>query len=96
MHPEAKVFVQKGIGFVPYILPGTEEIAQETIKALIDHNIVIWEKHGVFAIGENVFDTFDSIDIISKSAKIYFMCKSAGFTPEGLSDEQIKGLEVFL
>jgi rhamnulose-1-phosphate aldolase len=96
MHPEAKVFVQKGVGFVPYILPGTEEIAQETIKALKDHDIVLWEKHGVFAIGENVFDTFDSIDIISKSAKIYFMCKSAGFTPEGLSDEQIKGLEAFL
>jgi rhamnulose-1-phosphate aldolase len=95
MHPEAMVFVRKGIGFVPYILPGTEEIAKETIKVLKDHDIVLWEKHGVFAIGENVFDTFDSIDIISKSAKIYFMCKSAGFTPEGLSDEQMKGLEGF-
>jgi rhamnulose-1-phosphate aldolase len=96
MHPEAMVFVRKGIGFVPYILPGTEEIAEETIKVLKDHDIILWEKHGVFAIGENVFDTFDSIDIISKSAKIYFMCKSAGYTPEGLTDKQMKGLEGFL
>lgn len=93
MHPEAMVFIPKGVGFVPYKLPSTEEIALETIKVLNDHDIVLWEKHGVFAIGENVFDTFDSIDIISKSAKIYFMCKSAGFTPEGMTDEQLKELK---
>ncbi len=93
MHPEAMVFVQKGVGFVPYIMPGTEEIAQATIKVLEEHNIVLWEKHGVFAIGENVFDTFDSIDIISKSAKIYFMCKGAGYTPEGLNSEQLEELK---
>ncbi len=93
MHPEAMVFVPKGVGFVPYIMPGTEEIAQATIIELKHHDIALWEKHGVFAIGETVFDTFDSIDIISKSAKIYFMCKSAGFTPEGLDSKQLYDLK---
>ena len=93
MHPEAMVFVPKGIGFVPYILPGSQEIALETIKNLQNHDIVLWEKHGVFAIGESVLDTFDTIDIIAKSAKIYFMCKNAGFEPEGLSIEQLNELK---
>ncbi len=93
MHPEAMVFVPKGIGFVPYILPGTEDIAQATIKILNHHDIILWEKHGVFAIGEDVFDTFDSIDIVCKSAKIYFMCKGAGFIPEGLSSAQLEDLK---
>jgi len=93
MHPETMVFVPKGIGFVPYILPGSEDIAVETIRNLEHHDIVLWEKHGVFAIGESVFDTFDNIDIICKSAKIYFMCRGAGFVPEGLNTDQLNELK---
>ena len=93
MHTECMVFVPKGVGFVPYTLPGTVEIAEETIKTLEQHDIALWEKHGVFAIGESVLDTFDKIDIVSKSAKIYFMCKNAGFAPEGLTLSQLDELK---
>jgi rhamnulose-1-phosphate aldolase len=92
MHPESIVFIPQGLGFVPYILPGTEEIAQATIKMFHNHDIVLWEKHGVFAIGECILDTFDNIDIACKSVKIWFMCKSAGITPEGLSEIQLAEL----
>jgi rhamnulose-1-phosphate aldolase len=87
------VFVPKGVGFVPYTLPGTEDIAKKTIDSFANHDIVLWEKHGVFAIGETIFETFDSIDIIAKSAQIYFTCKSAGEEPEGLNDEQLNELK---
>ncbi len=93
MHPEAMVFIPKGVGFVPYVMPGSVEIAKKTLTEIHEHNVVLWEKHGVFAIGENVFDTFDSIDIVSKSARIWFTCKQAGFDPEGLSDEQLAELK---
>ena len=93
MHPEAMVFIPKGVGFVPYIMPGSVDIAKETLKEFKNHDVILWEKHGVFAIGESVFDTFDSIDIVSKSAKIWFMCKQAGFDPEGLTDKQLSELK---
>jgi rhamnulose-1-phosphate aldolase len=89
MHPETIVFVPGGVGFVPYVTPGTEEIATETLKVLEKFNVALWEKHGVFAIGETVFDTFDMIDILGKAARIYFLVKSSGHEPEGLSDEQL-------
>jgi rhamnulose-1-phosphate aldolase len=89
MHPEALLFIPKGVGFVPYTLPGSEEIAQKTLLEFERHDIVIWEKHGVFAIGETISDTFDNIDIVAKSAQIYFTCKSSGFEPVGLSNEQL-------
>lgn len=89
MHPETIVFVPGGVGFVPYVTPGTEKIAVETLKALEKYNVALWEKHGVFAIGESVFDTFDIIDILGKSARIYFLVKSSGHEPEGLSEEQL-------
>lgn len=94
MHPETMVFIPDGIGFVPYVIPGSEAIAKETLKALQNHDIVLWEKHGIFAIGGSVFDTFDNIDIVSKSVKIWFMCRSAGFEPQGLDQEKLDALRV--
>jgi rhamnulose-1-phosphate aldolase len=93
MHPETMIFIPKGAGFVPYILPGTQTIADETIKSFKKHDIVVWEKHGIFAIGKNPIETFDHIDIVCKSAKIWFQCKSAGFEPEGMTDTQLDELK---
>ncbi len=93
MHPETVMFVPKGVGFVPYMLPGSQAIADATIQALQKHDIVLWEKHGVFAIGGDVLDTFDSIDIVCKSAKIWQMCHASGFIPEGFTPEQMKALK---
>jgi rhamnulose-1-phosphate aldolase len=84
MHPETAMFVPEGTGFVPYSVPGTQEIAEATVKELENHPMVIWEKHGVFATGHSVTEAFDIIDIMSKSAKIFFMVKQSGFEPEGL------------
>ncbi len=92
MHPEAMIYIPKGIGFVEYALPGTIDIALKTIDMIDKYDVVLWEKHGVFAVGEDVMETFDMIDILAKSAKIYFMCKSAGFEPEGLSDDELEEL----
>ncbi len=92
MHPETKVFVPAGVGLVPYILPGTGEIAAATVKALETHEVAVWEKHGVFAIGTDPEAAFDLVDILAKSAAIYFLCRSAGQEPEGLSPEQLDEL----
>lgn len=90
IHPEIKIFLPEGIGLVPYTLPGTEKIAELTIKALENHKVVLWEKHGCIAISEDIIRAFDKIETIVKSAKIFFMCKSAGFKPECITDAQIK------
>ncbi len=93
MHPETIIFIPKGIGFVAYQLPGSQEIADSTIDQLKKHQIVLWEKHGVFAIGSSILDTFDQIDIACKSAKTWLICKSAGFEPEGLNNKQLDELK---
>ncbi|MEO0123516.1 MAG: rhamnulose-1-phosphate aldolase [candidate division WOR-3 bacterium] len=92
IHPEVKVVIPEGVGFVPYKCPGTEELGKETIKRLKNHRIVVWEKHGCVAIGKDIFEAFDLIDTVNKSCEIFFICKNAGFEPEGLSEKQIKEL----
>lgn len=90
MIPETKAFCPLGLGIVPYTLPGSVELAQGTLHELENYDVVMWEKHGVFAKGKDVMDAFDQIDVLSKSAKIYLDCKAMGFEPKGMTDEQMK------
>jgi rhamnulose-1-phosphate aldolase len=85
MQPETYVFLNDGVGFVPYLMTGSEELAGATIKKLENHHVVMWEKHGCLAIGETCNDAFDLLDVLDKSASIFFTCKSAGFDAEGIS-----------
>ena len=94
MIPETKAFCPLGLGIVPYTLPGSNELADATLKELEEYDVVMWEKHGVFAKGKDVMDAFDQIDVLSKSAKIYINAKCMGFEPEGMSDEQMKEMSV--
>jgi rhamnulose-1-phosphate aldolase len=92
MHPETLIVLPKGVGVVPYEVPGTMEIADLTLRALKNHDLVIWEKHGCLAIGENLIDAFDAIDTLSKSAQIFFYCQTADLEPEGLTQQNFKDL----
>lgn len=92
MIPETKAFCPLGLGIVPYQVPGSVALAQGTLHELEDYDVVLWEKHGVFAKGKDVMDAFDQIDVLSKSAKIYIDARCMGFTPDGMSDEQMKEL----
>ena len=94
MIPETKAFCPLGLGIVPYELPSSNELADATLRELEDYDVVLWEKHGVFAKGTDVMDAFDQIDVLSKSAKIYVNAKCMGFEPEGMSDEQLKEMSV--
>lgn len=94
MIPETKAFCPLGLGVVPYQLPGSNALAEATLRELDDYDVVLWEKHGVFAKGLDVMDAFDQIDVLSKSAKIYIDAKAMGFEPEGMSDNQLKEMTV--
>lgn len=94
MIPETKAFCPRGLGVVPYTLPGSVELADATIAELSDYDVVIWEKHGIFAVDYDVMQAFDQIDVLNKSALIYIAAKSMGFEPEGMSEEQMREMSV--
>ena len=90
--PETKAFCPRGLGIVPYKLPGSLELADATIRLLDRYDVVMWEKHGALAVGSDVIECFDMIDTLSKSAQIYLQARAMGFEPEGLTDEQSEEL----
>lgn len=97
MIPETKAFCPRGLGIVPYMLPSSVELAEATIAAIADnYDVVMWEKHGVFAVGPDIMEAFDMVDTLSKSAAIYRDACSMGFIPQGMSMAQMAEIsEVF-
>ena len=77
MIPECRIIVPRGLGIVPYEIPGTMDLARATIKRLERHDVVFWEKHGILATGSDVIDCFDVIDTLNKSAQIYLCARQA-------------------
>ncbi len=93
MIPETKAFCPRGLGMVPYMLPSSVELAEATIRAIDeDYDVVMWEKHGVFAVDTGIMDAFDQVDVLNKAAQIYIASRNMGFEPEGMTDAQMKEL----
>ena len=91
MIPETKAFCPRGLGMVPYMLPSSVELADATIAAIDgDYDVVMWEKHGVFAVDLSIMDAFDQVDVLNKAAQIYIAAKNMGFEPEGMTDAQLQ------
>jgi len=92
MIPETKAFCPRGLGIIPYKMPSTVELADATLKELDDYDVVLWEKHGVYAVDVDILAAFDQVDVLTKSALIYEAAKNMGFEPEGMKDEWMSDL----
>ncbi len=91
MIPETKAFCPRGLGIVPYMMPSSVELADATIRTLDDdYDVVLWEKHGVFAVADDVMEAFDMIDTLTKSAIIYMDACAMGFKPAGMTEAQMR------
>jgi rhamnulose-1-phosphate aldolase len=53
---------------------------------------VLWNKHGAIASAENALQAFDFIDVSNKGAIIYLKCLASGFTPLGMTPEEMDEL----
>lgn len=94
MIPETKVFCPRGLGIIPYKLPSSVELAEATISKLDEYDVVMWEKHGVFAVDIDIMAAFDQIDVLNKSALIYIAAHNMGFEPEGINQKQMQEMSV--
>lgn len=93
MIPEVKVIVPRGVGLVPYTLPGSEALALASVKALRrGRSVVLWEMHGCLAAAADVMVAFDLIDTLNKSARLILACRGAGHIPRGLGEAQLDEL----
>ena len=75
------------------MLPSSVELANATISAIDDdYDVVMWEKHGVFAVDTDIMSAFDPVDVLNKAAQIYISARNMGFVPDGMTEEQMQEL----
>lgn len=61
-----------------YAMTGTEELAQNAVKALQDRNGILLKNHGAIGAGKNMEEAFKSCVLIEKSAQIFIYSKMLG------------------
>jgi len=70
MIPEIVNILPRGIGVVEFRQSGSPELAEATLKEFVNHDIILWKKHGCVAVANTLWDAFDLIDIVDKAAHI--------------------------
>lgn len=89
MSTECLVVFPDGIGVVPWMVPGTDEIGNATAHQMKEHALVLWAFHGIFGSGPTLDDTFGLIDTAEKAAEILVKVLSMGGKKQTISTEQL-------
>ena len=71
MSTECVVVFPEGVGVLPWMLCGTDEIGVATAKKMKDFRIVIWTNHGIYGVGKTLDEAFGLIETVEKAATIY-------------------------
>lgn len=93
MQAESLVVFPEGIGIIPYMTPGTNEIGEATSEKMADFRTVIWPHHGIFGTGDDLDEAFGLIETVEKAATIYSqICAQGGEIKQEITDEQLQEL----
>ncbi len=87
--PETIVQLPAGIGILPFMRPGSDELSEATVRSLRNHRITVWSKHGVMARSDiSVTRAVDRIEYAEAGARYEYMDIVAGGHGEGLTNEE--------
>lgn len=73
MCTECIVVFPDGVGVLPWMLCGTNEIGEATAEKMKDFRLVIWAMHGIYGAGKNLDEAFGLIETVEKAAQIYML-----------------------
>lgn len=91
--PESIVQLPEGVGLVPFLLPGSDELMQATVEKLRTHRVVVWAKHGVMARSDaSVKRALDRIEYAETGARYEYLNLVNHEMGEGLTAEEIRNL----
>jgi rhamnulose-1-phosphate aldolase len=91
--PELIMQLPEGIGYVPFLVPGSEELMKANLEALRTHRMVLWAKHGVMARSDvSLTRASDKIEYMEAGARYEYMNLVNHEMGEGLAAEEIRAM----
>jgi autoinducer 2 (AI-2) kinase len=84
---EAAFFAK--IGRIPFIMPGTQELADAIVAAMADGWAVLMQNHGVLVAGRSLRRAADMVEIIDRTAQVILGCYAVGVEPPVLPEKTV-------
>ncbi len=76
MSTECCIVFPKGLGILPWMVPGQDKIAIESAKLMKKYDAVIWPFHGIFVMGSDFDTTRGLVETIEKASEILVKVRS--------------------
>lgn len=91
MCTECIVVFPDGIGVLPWMLCGNNEIGRATAEKMKQYRLVIWALHGIYGVGKTIDEAFGLIETVEKAAQIYMLTANLPRV-NTIKDEDMKAL----
>ena len=89
MHSECVLVFPEGVGVLPWMVCGGEQIAQASAEKLTSCRLLLWGAHGAVAVGDTLDQAFGLIETAEKAAEVYLKALPLGIrsaiTDDGLA-----------
>lgn len=93
MCTECIVVFPEGVAILPWMVPGTDLIGEETAEKMKDYRLVVWPHHGIFGAGQSFDDAFGLIETAEKAAQIYMLINAHNDgMQQAITDEELVDL----
>ena len=91
--PELIVQLPEGVGYLPFLVPGSPQLMAATVKSLRVHRVVVWGKHGVMARSDqSVKRAADRIEYAETGAHYEYLNLVNHGQGAGLTAEEIRAV----
>ena len=91
LNTECIVVFPDGVGVLPWMVCGTNEIGEATAEKMKEFRLVVWPVHGIYGAGVDIDEAFGLIETVEKTAKCYLLASHMPIINK-ISDEQLMGL----
>ncbi len=81
----------EGVGVLPFMISGSQELGAATAEKMKQFRLVIWAMHGIYAAGRDLDETFGLIETVEKAAQVYLLTSHLP-RMNTITDEQLRDL----